>query len=166
MIGLRRRDSRIDLLQHFLQRGFLMTNTPFNIPADFADKPVEKIREAAVQGLAQSREAFEKANAATKGALESLEASSSIVTKGLSEFNAKALEALQANLSMSLEYFSALASVKSPADAAKLPADLAKKQMEALTAQAKDLTALAQKIATESVEPLKEQFAKTVKPSA
>ncbi len=98
--------------------------------------------------------------------LSRFEASSSIVTKGLSEFNAKALEALQANLSMSLEYFSALASVKSPADAAKLPADLAKKQMEALTAQAKDLTALAQKIATESVEPLKEQFAKTVKPSA
>ena len=143
-----------------------MINVAFKLPADLVEEQAKKVREAAAKGLAQSRGALEKLNVAAKDAAGSVEASSSIVAKGLSEFNAKALEAFQANSALSLEFFAALASAPTAADAAKLPAEHAKKQFEALTAQAKDLSSLAQKIATESAEPLKDHLSKLAKVSA
>ncbi len=143
-----------------------MINPVFKLPAHLVEEQAGKVREAAAKGLGQSREAFEKLNAVAKDAAGSVEASSSVVTKGLSEFNAKVLEAFQANSALSLEFFTALAGAPTAADAAKLPGEHAKKQFEALTAQAKDLSSLAQKIIVESAGPLKNQFAKLAKVSA
>ena len=149
---------KIDLLQQVLQKGLNHDKNAIRNSRRFRWKAHPKDPRGRRAGSCPKPRSFRKGQFGGQGRASSLEASSSIVTKGFVEFNAKALEALQANLSLSLEYFSALASVKSPADAAKLPAELAKKQMEALTAQAKDLTALAQKIAGGISRTAKEQF--------
>jgi phasin len=126
----------------------------------------DSVREIAEKGLTQTREAYEKLNASAKDAASSLETSATIVAKGLSEFNAKAFEAIQHNAYLTLDYFSSLAAVKSPTEVVSLQSAHVEKQLKALGGQAKDLTALAQKIAKEASEPLKGAFEKTIKPAA
>jgi phasin len=133
------------------------------IPAELFQLSGENVRKAAEKGLSQTREAFDKFNATAKDAAGSLESSVGIVAKGLSEFNAKAFESIQSNAYLTLDFLSSLASVKSPTEAVSLQAAHTEKQIKALTDQAKDLSELAQKIAKESVEPLKGQFDKAVK---
>ena len=135
-----------------------MTNIPGQIPTELSNFT----KKAAEQGLAKSRETFDKLNAVSKESAASLETSYSIASKGVSEFNAKSFEALQANFTSAFDFVSALSGVKSFPEAVTLQQAHARKQIEALTAQSKDLTALAQKIATASVEPLKAQIGKTL----
>ena len=56
--------------------------------------------------------------------------------------------------------------VKTPAAAMELWTSHAKKQYETLTAQAKELAELGQKVATETVEPIKASASKLYKPAA
>ncbi len=140
-----------------------MSNVPFKIPAELS---AAEARKAAEKGLAHSREMFEKFNAAAKDAFDSIEVSSSIAAKGLSEFNAKAVEAFQANSALAFEFFGALAGTKRFSDAIALAPAHANKQYRALAAQSKDLSSLAQKIAQESVGPLKDSIIKTFQPLA
>jgi phasin len=140
-----------------------MSSAQIKIPTAFS---ADEALKAAEKSLAQSREAFEKFNAIAKGAFGSIDASASIVAKGLSEFNAKALEAFQANSARTFDFIAALTGSKSLSEAIALPAAHARKQFEALKGQTTDLSSLAQKIAKESAEPLKEGLGKTFSPSA
>ncbi len=142
-----------------------MSDTIFN-PKGIAAQNSEKLRETAIKSVAQARAVFEKANAAAKDAAGSLEASSTIVAKGLSEFNAKAFEAFQANSNLTLEFCGALAKAKNFSEAYSLQTEHGAKLVEALKAQGKDLSDLASKIAKESAEPLKAQLADVLKPAA
>jgi phasin len=137
-----------------------MSTAPFQFPAQFNSDEARKVAE---KGLAQTREAFEKVNAAAKEALVSVDASTSVVVKGLSEFNAKAFEAFQANTASTFELLTALSGAKSASELAALAPSLVNKQVEALKDQTKDLTALAQKIVTEAAAPLKDVASKTFK---
>ncbi|MCI4678723.1 phasin family protein [Rhodoblastus acidophilus] len=136
------------------------------IPAEVAQISSENVRKMAEKGVSQARETYEKLNAAAKETAGSLDASASIVLKGLVEFNAKALEAFHANAHMTLDYLASLASVKAPTEIVPLQSAYAEKQFKALNDQTKDLSALAQKIAKECVEPIKGQFEKTLKSAA
>ena len=140
-----------------------MSDASFKIPAEFSADEARKIAE---KGVAQTREAFEKLNAAAKNAFGSFDASASIVAKGCSEFNAKALEAFQANSALTFEYLDALTGAKTVSDAVALAPAHASKQFQALKDQTKDLSSLAQKIAPESAEPLKAVIGKTFQPLA
>jgi len=139
-----------------------MTKIPCPIPAEIREFLGENARKAAEQGLAQSRSAYEQLNATSKEAADSLEASYSIASKGVSEFNAKSLEALQANAAAALEFVRAISTAKTVQEAIVVQTDHARKQYAALGAQAKDLSALAQKIAAASAEPIKEQLGKAL----
>lgn len=127
---------------------------------------IENARKIAEKGVSQTRDAFEKLNASAKEAAGTLDASASVVAKGLSEFNAKAFEAVQANAYLTLDYLASLAGSKSVTEALKLQSAHADKQIKVLNDQAKDLSDLAQKIAKESLEPLKGQFEKVLKVAA
>jgi hypothetical protein len=128
--------------------------------------PVEEARKTVEQGVAKSRETFEKVNAAAKGAFGSIDASALIVAKGLSEFNTKAFEAFQANSALTFDYLSALTRTKNVSDAISLAPAHANKQFQALKDQTKDLSALAEKIAQDAVGPLKDVIGKTFQPLA
>jgi hypothetical protein len=130
-----------------------MSNEASRTSIEFA---AQEARKAAEKGVVQSRETFEKFNTAAKGAFRSIDASALIVTKGLSEFNAKAFEAFQANSALTFEFLRALSGTKTVSDALSLAPAHANKQFQALKDQTKDLSALAQKIAQESVAPLQD----------
>ena len=138
-----------------------MANSAFQFPTEFS---FDKARETAGQALSQSRAAFEKINAATKETHGSFDASASIAAKGLRELNAKAFEAFQANTALAFEFFNALTGTKNISDAIALAPAHADKQFQALKDQTKDLSTLAQKIVTESAEPLKGAIGKTFQP--
>ena len=138
-----------------------MTDAPFKIPAEFS---ADQARKATEQGLAQTREAVEKLNTAAKNTLGAIDASASIVAKGLSEFNAKAFEAFKANSALTFEFFGALTGTRTLSGALALAPEHAGKQYQALKDQTKDLTSLAQKIAQESAETLKAVIGKNFEP--
>ena len=56
--------------------------------------------------------------------------------------------------------------MKSPAEAMELWTSHAKKQFETFTAKAKELAELSQKVAAETVEPIKASASKLFKPAA
>jgi hypothetical protein len=121
----------------------------------------EEARKVAEKGLVPSRETFETVNAAAKGAFGSIDASASIVAKGLTELNAKAVEAFQANSALTFEFLRALTGSKTVSEAISLAPAHANKQFQALKDQTKDLSALSQKIAQDSFAPLKDAVSKT-----
>ncbi|HMN51423.1 MAG TPA: phasin [Xanthobacteraceae bacterium] len=123
----------------------------------------EVVRELAEKGVKQAKDAYEKMKSAAEETTDLLETPYTTASKGAAEFNAKALEALRANVNASFDYTSKMLGSKTLADAAELSTTYFRAQFEALTAQAKDLSALAQKIATDTSEPIKSGVAKNFK---
>lgn len=120
----------------------------------------ENVRKATEQGVEQTRAAYAKLKTAADAATASLETSYSVATKGVSEFNAKAIDALQSNTLAAFDFVKALAGAKSVSEAITLQTEHARKQYEAVTAQAKELAEIAKKVATDSAEPIKAQLTK------
>jgi phasin family protein len=59
-----------------------------------------------------------------------------------------------------------MVSIKTPSEAMELWTTHAKKQFEAFTAYSKELAELSQKVASETVEPIKNNASKLFKPAA
>ena len=119
----------------------------FEVPAAF--------REFAEQGVAQAKEAYEKVKAAAEEATDVLEDSYTTAAKGAADYNLKIIEAARANTNAAFDYARELLDVKSFSDVVELSTTHARKQFESLSEQTKELTALAQRVATESAEPIK-----------
>jgi phasin len=126
----------------------------------------EAFRQALEKSLADSRAAFARVKTAADETAGALETSASTASKGVLDFNVKALEALRANAEANFDFLKAVIGAKSISEAAELQSNYARAQAEKLSAQAQDFAALAQKIAAESAEPLKAQVAKSFKLSA
>lgn len=124
------------------------------------------VREIAEKGLSTCRENYDKFKASAEQVNSALEDTCTTASKGLATFNGKVLEALQTNVNSSFDYFNALLSSKTLAEAVELSTSHARKQFETLSGQTKELSALAQKVATETSEPLKVTVEKTVRPAA
>ncbi len=127
------------------------------------DEIQESVRKALEKGVADTRAAYAKAKAAAEETSGALESSCATAAKGVIEFNAKALDALRANAEANFDFLKSVISVKSVPEFVALQSEHARQQAEAIAAQAKEIAALSQKVATESVEPIKTQFAKTFK---
>jgi phasin len=126
----------------------------------------EVVREIAEKGVQQAKENYDKFKAAAEETTDLLETTYSAASKGATEFNMKALEALRANVNASFDFTTAMFGTKTLADAAELSTAHFRAQFETLTTQAKELSALAQKIAAETSEPIKAGVSKTFKYSA
>ena len=112
-------------------------------------------REFAERGVAQAKETYEKMKAAAEEATDVLEDTYSTATKGASDYGLKMIEAARVNTNAAFDFAGELMTVKSLSEVVELSTAHARKQFEALTAQSKELTALAQKVATETAEPIK-----------
>jgi phasin len=121
------------------------------------------VRKAVEKGVADTRAAYAKAKAAAEEAAGALESSCSTAAKGIVELNAKAIDALRANAEANFDFLKSMISAKSLSEFVALQSEHVRKQVETMTAQAKEMSALSQKVATESVEPIKSQVAKTFK---
>jgi phasin len=120
----------------------------FEVPAAF--------REFAEKGVNQAKDNWEKMKAATEEATDLIEDSYATASKGYADYGLKFIEAARANTNATFDYASQLMAVKSLSEAVELSTAHLRKQFDAFSAQSKELTALAQKVATETTEPLKE----------
>ena len=110
------------------------------------------LREAAETASAQTKQAFEKMNAATADATTLMKDSYSTAVRRTQDYNAKFIEFAQANTEAAFEFFQQLSGVKSPTEFLELSTSHSRKQFETLTEQARELTTLAQKVVSATTE--------------
>ena len=137
---------------------FSASITPFEVP--------EQMRAFAEKGVSQARDNYAKFKDVAESHNGTIEAVFTTFSKGASEYSAKLMEMMKANTSANLDFAQALIGVKSPSEAMELWSSHAKKQFETLTAHSKELAELSQKVATETVEPIKANASKLFKPAA
>jgi phasin len=131
---------------------------PFEVP--------EQVRAFAEKGVSQARDNYARFKDVAETNNSTIEAVFSNATKGYSEYSAKLMEIVKANTSASLDFAQELVAVKTPSEALELWTGHAKKQFEAYTAWGKELTELSQRVASETVEPIKANAGKLFKPAA
>ena len=131
---------------------------PFEVP--------EQMRAFAEKGVSQARDSYAKFKDAAESHNGTIEAVFATVSKGASEYSAKLMEIMKATTTANLDFAQELIGVKSPTQAVELWTTHAKKQFEAFTAHTKELAELSQKVATETVEPIKANASKLFKPAA
>jgi len=142
-----------------------MANDPFSASIIPFEVP-EQVRAFAEKGVSQARDSYAKFKDAAETHNGTMEAVFTNASKGASTYSAKLVEFMKANTTTSLDFAQELFGVKTPAEALELWTSHTRKQFETLTAQAKELAELSQKIASETVEPIKANAAKFYKPAA
>jgi phasin len=120
-------------------------------------------REIAEKSVSQAKETYEKLKSAAEEATDVLEDTYATATKGVSDYGLKVIESARENTNAAFDFATQLMTVKSLAEVVELSTAHSRKQFEALTAQSKELAAIAQKVATETAEPVKESFGKAFK---
>ena len=131
---------------------------PFEVP--------EQVRAFAEKGVSQARDNYARFKDVAETNNSTMEAVFSNASKGASEYSAKMMEIIKANTSASLDFAQELVGVKTPSEALELWTNHAKKQFEAFSGWSKELTELSQKVASETVEPIKANASKLFKPAA
>src|SRR5262249_44567402 len=146
------------------------SSTPFEFPKfempNFEIPHMEipaAFREFAEKSVSQAKETYERMKSAAEEATDVLEDTYATATKGASDYGLKVIEAARANTNSAFDFYSQLFAVKSYSELVELSTAHARKQFEAVTAQTKDLAALAQKVATETAEPVKDSVSKVFK---
>ena len=126
----------------------------------------EQIRALAEKGLSQARDSYAKFKDVAESHNGTMEAVFTTASQGASEYTAKLMEFLKANTTSTLDFAQELFGVKTPAEAMELWTSHSRKSFETVSAQAKELAELGQKVATETVEPIKASASKLYKPAA
>jgi phasin len=129
--------------------------------AEPAAEMQETVRTALEKGVVESRAVFAKAKASADEAANAFEQSLAAAKDGVIAINARAFEALRANAEANLDFVKACFAVKSLSDLVALQSEFARKQVDTVAVQFKDLGALTQKAMVETIEPVKDQVAKT-----
>ena len=120
-------------------------------------------RDFAEKSVTQAKDNWEKMKAASEEASDLIEDSYATASKGAADYGLKLIEASRTNTNSMFDYATQLMSVKSLSEAVELSTSHLRKQFDTLSAQSKELTALAQKVTTETVEPIKESVASAFK---
>ena len=120
-------------------------------------------REFAEKSVTQAKDNWEKMKAASEEATDLIEGSYATATKGASDYGLKVIEVSRANTNAAFDFATQLFTVKSLSDAVELTTAHMRKQFDTMSAQSKELTALAQKVTTETVEPIKESVTSAFK---
>jgi phasin len=131
---------------------------PFEVP--------EQVRAFAEKGVSQARDNYARFKDVAETHNSTIEAVFANASKGASEYSAKVMEIIKTNTTSSLDFAQELVGVKTPSAALELWTGHAKKQFEAFSAWSKELAELSQKVATETVEPIKANASKLFKPAA
>jgi len=120
-------------------------------------------REFAEKSVSQAKDTYERMKSAAEEATDVLEGTYATATKGVSDYGLKVIEAVRANTNATFDFYSDFVKVKSYSELVELSTAHARKQFEAMTVQTKDLAALAQKVMTETAEPVKDSMTKVFK---
>ncbi len=150
--------------------GFASEMPKFEIPRfDLPKFEVPKMevpaafREFAEKSVTQAKDNWEKMKAASEEASDLIEDSYATASKGAADYSLKVIEVSRANTNAAFDFAAKLMTVKSLAEAVELSTSHVRKQFDTFSAQGKELTALAQKVTTETVEPIKESVTSVFK---
>ena len=120
-------------------------------------------RELAEKGIAQAKENYEKVKGAAEQATDVMEETYSTASKGCTDYGMKLIETARTNSNAAFDLFGELLTAKSYAEVVEKTTAYARAQFDTMTAQAKELSEQAQKVCTETAEPIKEGFASLTK---
>ena len=126
----------------------------------------EQMRAFAEKGVSQALDSYAKFKDAAETHNGTVEAVFTSASKGASEYSTKLMEFMKANTTSALDFAQELFGVKTPAAALELWTSHTRKTFETYAAQAKELAEIGQKVATETVEPIKASASKYYKPAA
>ena len=117
------------------------------------------------KSTAQIKDTSEKMGTAAEHTTKMLENTFTTATRGIREFNLKALEIARTNSDAAFDCARQLMGATSPSEMMELWASHARKRFEAITEQTQELTTLGQKVAGETAQPLASGVAKASKVS-
>jgi phasin len=123
-------------------------------------------RDIAERSVAQARDGYEKLKAAAEDTTSVLEGTYATASKGATDLTLKALDIARTNTNAGFDFATELLGVKSLSEAVELASAHTRKQFDAMIAQGKELSALAQKVATDTSEPIKSGMSKAFKTAA
>ena len=137
----------------------------FDIPS--FDMPKMEVpaafREFAEKGVAQTKDAYEKFKAVAEENTEMLETVYTTASKGANDYGLKVIEIARSNTEAMFDYVEAMFGVKTPSEFVELSTKHAREHFDALSGQSKELAGLAQKVATDTAEPIKSGVSKAMK---
>jgi phasin len=123
-------------------------------------------RELAERSVTQARDGYERMKAVAEDATDVLEDTYANASKGATDYTLKTIEIARANTNAAFDFASELLTVRSFSEAVELTSTHTRKQFDAFIEQSKELTALAQRVATETTEPIKSGVNKVFKVAA
>ena len=120
------------------------------------------IGELAQQGVARAQQGCEKIKAASEQMAVALRETYSSNARSATDYGLKVIEISNANTASAIDFFAHLLGSKSVTDVITLSAAQARKAFDTTSAQNKDLWELAQKLATETGEPIRKHVVKVL----
>jgi phasin len=118
--------------------------------------------ELSEQGVARAQQGCEKIKAASEGMAVALRETCSNNAKCATDYGLKVIDISNANATSAIDFFARLLGSKSVTDLLTLSTTQARKAFDTASAQNKDLWELAQKLATETGEPVRKHVAKVL----
>lgn len=116
--------------------------------------------ELAEQGVARAQEGCDKLKTTSEEIAEALRETYSDSAKSATNYGLKLIDFSNANTVLAIDFFARFMRSKSMTDVLTLSATQAHKTFDTASAQTKDLWELAQKLATETAEPIRKRTAK------
>ena len=120
-------------------------------------------REIAEKSIEQAKQGYDKMKVAAEEASDVLEATYTTAAKGTTDYGLKLIEAFRTNANANFDFARDLMTVKSFSEAIELSSTFTRQQFETLSAQTKEFSTLAQKVTSETAEPVKSGFTKVFK---
>lgn len=116
-------------------------------------------REIAEPGVARVKENCERMKAVSDEMADTLRQTCSTNARAAADYGAKVIDFSSANTTSALDFLSSLIGAKSPSEIMNLSVAQARKSFDAASAQNKELWDLAQKVTTDTAEPIRKGVA-------
>lgn len=122
----------------------------------------DMLGELSEQGVSRAQQGCEKIKAASEEMAVALRETYSSNARSATDYGLKVIEFSNANTTSAIDFFVHLLGSKSVTDVFTLSATQARKAFDTTSAQNKDLWELAQKLATETGEPIRKHVVKVL----
>jgi phasin len=148
--------------------GFIPEMPKFALPNfDFPKMEVPAVfRDMAEKSVAQAKDNYEKLKSVAEEATDVLENTYTKASRGMSDYGLKMIETARTNANANFDYFAEVLGVKTMAEFVELSTAHARRQFDAFSAQSKELSSFAQKVATDTAEPIKGSVSKVFSKAA
>ena len=116
----------------------------------------------AEQSVVRAKENYEKMKATSGEMVDIFRETYSTNAKGAADYGSKIIEISGANTNSAFDFFTSLLGTRSLSEIVNLSTTQTRKSVEAASAQNRELWELAQKVATETAEPVKKSFTRVL----